>query len=168
MTAANISQLTKLFRYVAQQNNEVAFFDNPKNYIEAATSDEIKRIVLSSRQVDLLKRGGNPRSTLSTDLERLMSGGAGLTWVPGAVAATAACRPAYARPTFVAQVGVPADTVPRDPVAAMIWAWQIYNPDEKIAVKDLLGYLLDGARSKTPPIPEVISTIDELLNKILA
>lgn len=158
--AATIAQLADLFRHVtrtgAPSNNVTVFLNDPRGYI--AANSQGSAIVLSDRQVGHLTSG----ATIANELVRVMVIGAPTRkWLPGAVASTAACRPAYSGPVFAASYsGVGADIIPGDPLAAMLWNWG--QPGvQTTQITTFLAY----ARTQAPVT--LRDTIDELLQYIL-
>jgi len=158
--AATIAQLADLFRHVtrsvAPTNNVAVFLSNPRVYI--AANPALSSIVLSDRQAAHLTSGAN----IANELSRVMMVGAtARKWLPGAVASTAACRPAYSGKVFAAGYsGVGDDIIPGDPLAAMLWNWGEAGV-QTTQITTFLAY----ARTQAPVT--LRDTIDELLQYIL-
>lgn len=162
MTAATMKQLNDLFIHVtrpgAPSNNVSVFLGNPAAYI---TSNNLTGITLSARQLKHLTTG----QAIANELQRVMKvGDTSRKWLPGAVAVTAACRPAYSGPVFTsAYPGVGVDIMPGDPLASMLWGWTDYSGTEKDYIR-----LLVKAAETSSAIPQDIQDVCKELSVILA
>lgn len=162
MAVAKITQLKKLFDHLGSVGSTTidTFQSDPATYITNNPLVLGTGVTLSNRQLGLLAAG----TQLAADFKRFMTGPS-KNWIPGAVAVTAGCRPNYAPPTFVASyVGVPADTMPRDPIAAMLWSWAAASGADRQLVVKLLEWIRDCSSAAET---EIKGVMNELINDIL-
>ncbi|MCX7062613.1 MAG: hypothetical protein NTZ11_17205 [Gammaproteobacteria bacterium] len=162
MTAATMKQLNDLFIHVtrpgAPSNNVSVFLKAPATYI---SNNNLSGITLSARQLQHLTNG----AAIANELQRVMKiGDTKRPWLPGAVAVTAACRPAYSGRVFTsAYPGVEVDVMPGDPLAAMLWGWDDYSDSEQGYIR-----LLIKAAETQQAIPPDIREVCKELSVILA
>ena len=122
MTVAKMADLYRLFIHVtgsdAPKDNVSIFLENPKQYI---VKNKLAPMELSTRQARHLTIGAPIANRLNTVMK---VGDTQRKWLPGAVAATAACRPAYNGNLYLsATSGVDGDVIPDDPIARVLWGW---------------------------------------------
>ena len=171
--AATLDQLKELFIHVtrvgAATTNITTFLNNPRSYVNSYVpaahgggnqTPALQKMVLSDRQRDHLTAG----ATIANELALLMRVGTPPgTWLAGAVASTAACRPAYGGPVFAAAYsGVGANIIPSDPIAVMLWNWNTPGA-QKTQIKALLD-LMRGAKGVPPGLKD---TLDELRTYVI-